>query len=66
MNATGSYQRAVEKYLDALTATRVIPSQPSKSLSTRWRRSWKLRNTHGLLATVADSGEVFLKEEVQR
>jgi len=66
MNATVSYQRAVEKYLDALTETRVIPSQSSKSLSTRWRRSWRLRNTNGLLATVADNGEVLLSEEVER
>ncbi|MEW4454491.1 hypothetical protein AB1L30_17580 [Bremerella sp. JC817] len=60
MNATHSYEDAVEKYLAAIRETRSLPSQPNKSLSTRRGRTWQLRNTSGLLATVADGGEVSL------
>jgi hypothetical protein len=60
MNALLSYEQAVEKYLDTIRETRSLPSQPNKSLSTRRGRTWQLRNTSGLLATVADGGEVSL------
>lgn len=63
MNATISYEDAVEKYLAAIEETRSLPSQPSQSLSTRRGKQWQLRNTHGLLATVSDDGEVSLGED---
>lgn len=65
MNAKLDYEQAVEKYLDAIQETRLMPSQPSKSLSTRRGRTWRLRNLHGLLATVSDDGEVSLGKEVE-
>lgn len=66
MNSPLSYEQAVEKYLDAIKETRSLPSQPNKSLSTRRGGKWQLRNTSGLLATVADDGELSLGRETDQ
>ena len=60
MDATLSYEDAVEKYLDAIKETRSMPSQPSETLSIQRGKKWQLRNADGLLATVSDDGEVSL------
>ncbi|MCO6454373.1 MAG: hypothetical protein J5I93_03575 [Pirellulaceae bacterium] len=66
MDATLSYEDAVEKYLDAIKETRSLPSQPSETLSIRRGKNWQLRNANGLLATVSDDGEVsFGKDDIQ-
>ena len=65
MNATHSYEDAVEKYLAAIKETRSLPSQPSRSLSIRGGKKWQLCNTNGLLATVSDDGEVSLGRECE-
>ena len=63
MDATVSYDDAVEKYLAAIKETRSLPIQPSESLSIRRGKKWQLRNANGLLATVSDDGEVSLGRE---
>lgn len=66
MNATHSYEDAVEEYLAAIKESRSLPSQPSETLSIRRGNNWQLRNTHGLLATVSDDGEVsFGQDDIQ-
>lgn len=66
MNATHSYEDAVEKYLAVIRKTRLLPSQPNKSLSIHRGKTWLLRNANGLLATVSDDGEVsFGKDDIQ-
>lgn len=63
MNTTFSYEEAVEKYLDATHEAYLFPSQPSETLSNRRGRTWRLCNVNGLLATVADDGEVSLGDD---
>ena len=66
MNAAASYEEAVEQYLDAIKRTRLTPSQPNETLSTRHGRNWRLGNNNGLLATVSDHGEVSLGKETDQ